>query len=152
MNRTIINETENYTAFMLNGEYYIEGHGIELLILSPSGSEEHEIMADSFAVDADDESLRVCFMEYYIGELEGIFCGFDGHVRVHYEGDDTEPKAYSSFEDALEEVAGQGIKNGYSPTQMEGITYIVSEAEYQAEVAEYQSQHVDDFLIPDSVV
>ncbi|MBF0238214.1 MAG: hypothetical protein HQM12_10950 [SAR324 cluster bacterium] len=73
----------------------------------------------------------------YVNELGLLFGKIDGGVRVHYEGDDTEPALFNSIDEAYEEIAEQGIRNGYSPSQMERITYLVSETEYQDQESEY---------------
>jgi hypothetical protein len=73
-----------------------------------------------------------------ITELESMFAGTSelGGVRLHWEGDDSEPMHFSTLQDALEEVAVSAIETGRTAREIERLAYIVSEKEYQAECEE----------------
>lgn len=73
--------------------------------------------------------MNIAEIAPYFKELEG----YEGPVRLHWSGDYSEAKLFSSLEAALEEVASIADKNGFSAEEVSGIAYIMSEEEYSAE-------------------
>lgn len=65
--------------------------------------------------------------------LMDIFGPDDGPVYLHYEGVEEPATRFDSLSDCLDDVAVAAYDGGYTPEEMEKITYIMDEPEHLAE-------------------
>ena len=66
-------------------------------------------------------------------ELETMYGKMIGAVRLHWESDADEAKAFTSLDAALDEVAEQAVEHDMTADEIERIAYIVTEDAYKAE-------------------
>lgn len=79
-----------------------------------------------------------------IEELKELFEDIEGPVRLHWEGDISEPEYFKNLEDCLSEVADQALKGEYTAEEIERIAYIVSESDHQEEVIDQRKWRYND--------